>query len=184
MGRRVLIRFCQPAADRQSSSLEVLMNVSRLGALGAAVLLSVVACASAPGPDRQPSPQSQIPGAGAAGVASAGDIVYLIEHHVQPERREQFELFVQDVLWPAFQRSASAAGRPVPRIRLLIPEAATDDGSYPYTFVLDPIVAGEPYNVLDVLREAYGAEEALRHYGLYTATWADDFTARRFVQSR
>ena len=159
------------------------MNVSRLGALGAAVLLSVVACASAPGPDLQPS-QGPIPGPGVAAPASAGDVVYLIEHHVQPERREQFELFVQDVLWPAFQRTASAAGRPVPRIRLLIPEAASDDGSYPYTFVLDPIVAGEPYNVLDVLGEAYGAEEGLRHYGLFTATWADDFTSRRFAQSR
>ena len=160
------------------------MNVSRLGALGAAVLLSVVACASGPGPDPQPSPQSQTPRPGAAAVATAGDVVYLIEHHVQPERRVQFELFVQDVLWPAFQRSASAAGRPAPRIRLLIPEAASDDGSFPYTFVLDPIVAGESYNVLDVLREAYGAEEAQRHYGLFTATWADDFTSRRFVQSR
>lgn len=160
------------------------MNESRLGALGAAVLLSAVACASAPGPELQPTPESQMPVPGAGAFARAGDVVYLIEHHVQPERREQFELFVQDVLWPAFQRNASAAGRPAPRIRLLIPEAASDNGSYPYTFVLDPIVAGESYNVLDVLREAYGAEEALRHYGLFTATWADDFTSHRFVQAR
>jgi hypothetical protein len=158
------------------------MRVTRIGALGA-VLLSAVACASAPGPDLQPTPPNPAPGIGPA-VAGAGDVIYLIEHRVRPERREQFELFVQDVLWPAFQRSATAAGRPAPRIRLLIPESASEDGSYPYTFVLDPIAAGEPYNVLDVLREAYGAEEAMRHYGLYTATWADDFISRRFVQSR
>jgi hypothetical protein len=159
------------------------MNVTRFGALGAAVLVSVVACASAPGPDLQPTTPNRTTGIGPA-VAGAGDVIYLIEHHVRPERRQQFELFVQDVLWPAFQRSATAAGRPAPRIRLLIPETASEDGSYPYTFVLDTIVAGESYNVLDVLREAYGAEEAMRHYGLYTAMWADDFISRRYVQSR
>jgi hypothetical protein len=119
--------------------------------------------------------------------AAAGDTVYLIQHHIRPERREQFETFVQDVLWPAF-RQVSAA-RPerqdmARKVRLLSPVAADRDGTFTYTFVLDPYIRGEEYNILDLLREAYAEEEAVRHYQTFTEMWAREFTARAYVQAR
>lgn len=160
------------------------MNALRGSGLGAALLFAGLGCASASGADPQPAAPTPVPGAGPAAGAAAGETVYLIEHRVRPERRDQFEQFVHDVLMPAFQQNATEAGRPVQRVRLLVPQTISDDGSFTYTFLLDPAVPGDSYNVLDVLRAAHGDEEALRHYGLFTATWADDFTTRQFIQAR
>ena len=158
--------------------------MGRVVGLGAAMVLSLVGCT--------PPSVGSAPGGGPAGQSSparatAGDTVYLIEHFVRPERRAQFEEFVEQVLWPAFQRTASAnpARAPLARqTRLLRPVAPNADGTFTFTFVLDPVVQGESYNVLDVLREAYPtAGEAEQQYARFTETWARDFTARPFVQS-
>jgi hypothetical protein len=152
------------------------------------LILSLAACASTPG--------AGTPGTGApartAGEtpllrAVGGDTVYLVHHHVRPERRLQFEDFVQEVLWPALRQSAAQgpARRGLVRsIRLLQPLAADRDGVYTYTFVLDPYVPGESYNVLDILRDVYPEDEAVRRYSSFTETWARDFTTHGFVQAR
>jgi hypothetical protein len=152
-----------------------------------ALVLAVTACASAPaGAPRSATPE---PGATEPAVLRAvgGDTVYLVHHHVRAERRLQFEDFVQEILWPALSRSA--AERPARRelarsIRLLQPLAADRDGVYTYTFVLDPYVPGESYNILEILREVYPEDEAVRQYSSFTETWARDFTTHGFVQAR
>jgi hypothetical protein len=151
------------------------------------VLVSVAGCASAPAGGAGNAQARDAALRGVALRAAPGDTVYLIQHHIRPERREQFESFVAEVLWPAF-RQVSAA-RPqrqdmARKIRLLSPVAPDRDGNYTYTFVLDPYVLGEEYNILDVLREVYAEEEAVRHYHTFTETWARDFTSRAFVQAR
>lgn len=142
------------------------------------------ACASAGGAGGA-APQA---GPAAAAVrAAAGDTIYLVEHHVRPERRQQFEDFVYEVLWPAFERSAgeNAARRNAARqLRLLGPVRADADGSLTFAFLLDPVVAGERYDVLQVLRETHDEAEAVRLYARFTETWAREFTARPFVQFR
>lgn len=163
------------------------MNVTRFGGLVAAVLVSASACASASGGGADPSQLSNpVPGAAPVSIANVGDTVYLVEQPVRAERRQQFEEFVQQVLWPAFQQSAAArpAGQQaVPRIRLLLPVAASEDGSYRYTFLLDPLVPGESYNILNVLREAFGEQEGSRQYSVFTEMWAGDFVSRSFIVS-
>lgn len=156
------------------------MSTPQLAAFGAALLLSLAACGLTSGPG---SPG----GAGSRARAQPGDTVYLVEHYVRPERRQEFEAFVDGVLWPAFQRSMAtnpARRRVLRQLRLLRPVAPNDDGTYTYTFVLDPVVSGESYSVLDLLREVYPEEEAKQHYGRFTETWARDFTSRPFIQGR
>jgi hypothetical protein len=151
------------------------LRALRLAPLGAALPLAVVACAVAGGAD------------GVRARAQAGDTVYVIEHYVRAERRQQFEEFVETVLWPAFQRSAArkpARGRALRQTRMWRPAAPNEDGTYTYTFVLDPVVSGESYNVLELLRETYPEEEAKQHYARFTDTWARDFTSRPFIQGR
>lgn len=161
------------------------MNMTRIAGPAAAALLFCTACASAPAAG--PTPPGMPRDAAADIRAQAGDTVYLVEHQVRPERRQQFEDFVHEVLWPAIQSTAAtepSRAFALQRIRLLLPVTSEEDGSYTYTFVLDPVVAGESYNVLDLLRARYGEGEALRHYGMFTETWAGEFTTRRFIQSR
>jgi hypothetical protein len=160
------------------------MSTMRCGAF-TLLLLSLGACASG-GRATPPGPTGGQPPRGAAPVSRAqqGDTVYVVEHYVRPERRQQFEDFVNTILWPAFQKTAAqkpARGRVVRQTRMLRPMSANDDGTFTYTFLLDPVVAGESYNVYDVLREVYSEEEARQEYGRFTETWARDFTSRTFV---
>jgi hypothetical protein len=113
------------------------------------------------------------------------DTVYVIEHYVRPERREQFEDFVLNVLWPAFRNDASerAEGRRVlDGLRLLQPTAPDEDGVLTYSFVLDPHVNGESYDIYRVLLGLYPEAEALRQYTRFTETWARDFTTHAYIQ--
>jgi hypothetical protein len=152
------------------------------------LILFLAACASTPGAG---PPGTATPARVAAETpllrAVGGDTVYLVHHHVRPERRVQFEAFVQEILWPALRQSAAGrpAGREIERsIRLLQPLTADRDGVYTYTFVLDPYVPGESYTILDILRAVYPEVEAVRQYSSFTETWARDFTTHAFVQAR
>ena len=158
-------------------------------AIGVAIACSACASGGTTGDTPNPTPRPGLPGAQFGGLGTVGDSIYFVDHHVRADARQQFEEFVRDVLWPAFQRSGAPGGS-VPgdyllqRIRFLKPQVANEDGSYTYTFILDPLVPGVTYNVLEILRGAYGEAEALRHYGTWTGTWSSEFTVRRFVQSR
>jgi hypothetical protein len=141
--------------------------------LGLAVGVSLSACggqqaAPAPGPT---AAASQL-------RAQPGDTVYLVDHYVRPDQREHFEEFVEQVLWPALR------GRVQQQTRMLKSLVPNEEGSFTYTFVLDPVVQGERYDILDFLRATYPEEEAVQHYVRFTDTWAREFTTRLFVQSR
>jgi hypothetical protein len=147
--------------------------------------LALPACASAPSAG---TGTGSIAASGAALhlQAQRGDTVYLVQHHVRPERRQQFEEFVNTVLWPAFRQVAAAQPerqRAIRGIRLLTPVRPDSDGVYTYTFILDPYVAGWAYNIYDVLREVHPAEVAQSEYARFTETWARDFTSRAFIQA-
>ena len=156
-----------------------------------ALLLAAAGCSSrGAGNTSAPVPQQRTgtePVTRATGAVQTGDTVYVIRHYVRPERRSQFEDFVQTVLWQAFRQSAAA--QPAKReafrgVRLLKPLQPEEDGVLTYAFLLDPYVAGESYNVLELLQKAYPDEEARRQYSRFTETWARDFTTHAFVQSR
>jgi hypothetical protein len=162
-------------------------KLSRLAHVG--LLLCTAGCASsgtgAPTPAPQPTSRA-LPTAGTTS-AQSGDTVYLVRHYIRPERRTQFEDFVQTILFPAFRKSATAqpSHRDVMRsVRLLQPVRPEDDGVLTYTFLLDPYVRGQSYNVLELLRGAYPDDEARRQYSRFTETWARDFTTHAYVQSQ
>jgi hypothetical protein len=143
--------------------------------LGLAVVVSLAACG---GQQAAPATGPGGPAAASPLRAQAGDTVYLVDHYVRPDQREQFEGFVEQVLWPALR------GRVQQQTRMLKSTVPNEEGSFTYTFVLDPVVQGERYNILDFLRAAYPEDEAVQHYVRFTDTWAREFTTRLFVQSR
>lgn len=154
-----------------------------------AIALACNACASAPRGQSAPDPRTPSTPSGIqfGGLGQVGDTIYFVDMYVRADAREPFEAFVRDVLWPSFQR-ATAPGMSgddlLRRIRFMQPQGTSEDGTYTYTFVLDPVVAGFSYNVLDVLRGVHGEAEARAQYNTWTATWARDFSVRRYVQSR
>jgi hypothetical protein len=139
--------------------------------VGIAAVASIAACGAQPSPAATPTVTIPL-------RAQAGDTVYLVDHYVRPDQREQFEEFVSQILWPALR------GRVQQQTRMLKSLVPNEEGSYTYTFVLDPVVPGERYNILDFLRATYPEEEAVQHYVRFTDTWAREFTTRLFVQSR
>jgi hypothetical protein len=155
------------------------MRPASMFSIGIISLVSVVGCAG-----QQPAVGTA--GAGGPGAygsgwrAQAGDTVYFVDHHVRPDQRGEFEEFVDQILWPALERQE----RVRVQTRLLKSEVPDENGFFTYTFVLDPVVPGERYNVLDFLRATYPAEEAFQHYVRFTEMWGREFTTRRFVQTR
>lgn len=153
--------------------------MSRLLRAAPAILAVLcAACAAGTGSARQ--------SAGTGGLrAQPRDTVFVIEHYVRPERKQQFEDFVLEVLWPAFRKDASARGggqQVLERLRLLQPTAPDEDGVLRYAFVLDPHVHGEAYDVYRLLLGLYPEAEALQQYTRFTETWARDFTTRPYIQ--
>jgi hypothetical protein len=155
------------------------MNAARWRVYMSTLLFALWGCSSSQG--------FGSPGRSALVRAQPGDTVYVIEHDVLAARVPQFEQFVDSVLRPAWQRTAATDPgrlRILRQTRILRPVAPNDDGNYTYTFLLDPVVAGQAYNVLELLREVYPEEEAKQRYARFTETWARDFRSRAFVQGR
>jgi hypothetical protein len=158
---------------------------SRLIGSGVVLLSLFVACA-APGATGGTQRPVGSPSAAEPSRAATGETVYLVDHYVRPDGRAQFEEFVDSILFPALRRTAtsnSSRERVLLGIRLLRPVSLSSDTTYTYTFMLDPVVVGERYNVLDILREVYAEEDALNQYSRFTITWARDFTSRPLVQA-
>ena len=161
--------------------MTALPRFTRLSALAATLLAVAAACggrtstaSTAPTPVR----------------ASAGDTIYVIEHFVRPDRRAQFERFIRDSYWPAVRQVAQTdarMGSVLRQTRVLYPARANEDGTFTYLFVMDPVVSGETYNILDLLRRVYSPAETERRYRELTESWARQFQAsqsRPYVQSQ
>jgi len=143
-----------------------------------ALLALAPAAAAACAPSTGPSPF--------AARAAAGDTVSLVQYYVRPDGRERFEQFVRESYWPAVQRVAQtdpARVRGFMQTRIVYPVRANPDGTFTYIFLLDPMVSGENYRILELLQSVYPQDEAQQRYGQWAETWARPFTSQVFVQS-
>lgn len=140
-------------------------------------LLCAVAAACGQ-PSTGPSPM--------AGRAMAGDTVSVVQYYVRPDGRARFEQFLRESYWPTVQqlsRTEPARVRGFAQTRIIFPVRANPDGTYTYVFLLDPMVSGESYRILELLQGVYPAPEAEQRYRLWAETWARPFTSQVFVQS-
>lgn len=145
----------------------------RWWALG--LLAVTAACGSA---SKGPSPMG--------GRAVAGDTVSLVQYYVRPDGRDRFERFVRESYWPAVQevaRKNPERVRGFRQARIIFPTRANPDGSFTYVFLLDPMVTGESYRILELLQQVYPAAEAEQRYRQWAETWIRPFTSQVFVQS-
>jgi hypothetical protein len=155
-------------------------RVARL-ALALAAAVVATACGGARNARGTPAPAPASPVVRAA----PGDTVYLIQHYVRADRRQQFERFLTNSYWPAVQQVAASdsnMARVLRQTRVLYPARPNDDGTLTYVFVIDPVVRGESYNILELLRRVYTPQETERRYRELTESWARPFIGWPFVQ--
>lgn len=83
-------------------------------------------------------------------------------YRVKPEKKEAFERFEDEVLWPAAQKRQPEVTKQVRFLTPASPEQA-EDGIYRYAFVIDPYTEGVDYAIENTLSKALGAGKARQH---------------------
>lgn len=121
----------------------------RAGMMAAAAGLAVVAgCAQRP-----------LPAAGAQPARGApGDTVRVIVNHVRNDRREEFERFLHEILYPAMVQAAptdSVTALQMQRARVLRPTSMSADSTWSYVFLVDPVVSSASYSFPRLFAKVY-----------------------------
>lgn len=104
-----------------------------------------------------------------------GDTVRVIVNHVRPDKRDQFEHFVHDVLYPAMRQEAptnQTSALQMRRARLLRPTAPSADSTLPYVFIVDPVVTSAGYSFPRLLTSVFGQAKGNEYWQLFRETLA------------
>ncbi len=92
--------------------------------------------------------------------AAAGDTVWVCISIVKPDKREAFVRHVREVKAPAVRATRPEAHASV---RLLEPSGPSADGTWSFVWLMDPVVAGEDYEIEPIYEAYYGAQKARQH---------------------
>ena len=88
--------------------------------------------------------------------AAKGDTVWVLLNHVKPDNVEHFERFIYEILKPAIKEHKPEW---LTNVRLLHPAVQNEDGTYTYTFIMDPKMYPS-YRFMVVMEPMYGTEKA------------------------
>ncbi|MDQ6479046.1 hypothetical protein [Dyadobacter sp. LHD-138] len=116
--------------------------------------------------------------------AKENETVWVIVQHVKADKREQFENFIHNVFWPASTKLSEDEQRVFKQTRTMHAGKADPDGTYPYIFIMDPVVAGGDYDVESLLTKMFGAEKAAEHYKTFTDTMDRESNNYEVTQSK
>ncbi len=117
-------------------------------------------------------------------MAAEGEKVWVIINHVKEDKRQQFEQFIHEVFWPMAKKLNAQDQRLFRQTRVLHPTTAEEDGTYSYLFIMDPLMEGGDYEILNLLTKMYGAEKGAQYNKMFDETQARDQTQYLVVQSR
>jgi hypothetical protein len=105
--------------------------------------------------------------------AEEGELVWIILNHVKPDKREQFEEFM-DIMNQVFDdlikedKLSADEAMAIKHMRLLHPTEANEDGSYTYVFLADPWIEGVKSGIGYWLRQKYPEEEAKKYGQMFS----------------
>ncbi|WP_303310955.1 hypothetical protein [Hymenobacter sp. BT730] len=117
-------------------------------------------------------------------LAAPGDSVWVIVNSVKPDKRQQFEKFVNEVFWPAAKKLPQEEQRVFRQTRVLYSGRPEKDGTYEYVFIMDPVVQGQDYDIEHLLQKMYTAERAAAYFKMFEDTLVGEQKWYRMVQSR
>jgi hypothetical protein len=92
-----------------------------------------------------------------------GDTVRVIINHVRWDKRDQFDRFVHEVLYPAMVQAAPSdplTARQMRRARVLRPLGIGRDSTYSYVFLVDPVAGSEAYSFPRLFARVYSESQA------------------------
>jgi hypothetical protein len=112
--------------------------------------------------------------------ARPGETMWVLLNHIKADKREQFERFVREVLEPVAKQVEPNTVR---HVRLLLPTAPNEDGSYTYIFLMDPVIDGADYTIIGTLAKIHGQEAAEGYRREFEACFAQPQIAYEVVQS-
>ena len=104
--------------------------------------------------------------------AEKGELVWIILNHVKPDKREQFEKFLEIWLQTIEKlikdgKMDAKSAQAFKQGRILNPTKANEDGSYTYIFLCDPWIEGVNADILFWLLKAYPEEEAGKYLQMF-----------------
>jgi hypothetical protein len=106
--------------------------------------------------------------------AHEGEAMWVMLTHIRPEKRKEFEHFLDAVLMPA---AAHTNPEVFSKTRVLYPSLPNADGTYTYIFLMDPLVETGEYNISHILYDFYKPELA----DAYLKLW-DESLARAQIE--
>ena len=112
--------------------------------------------------------------------AAEGQKMWVLLNHIKADRCAQFERFVHDILMSAGEKVDPAAFR---HTRFLHPAEQNEDGTYTSVFLMDPLIKGADYNILNLLKKAYSEDKAEEYYQLWIDSLASPQTGYEVTQS-
>jgi hypothetical protein len=112
--------------------------------------------------------------------AVEGERMWVLLNHVKADKWEQHEHFVHDVLMPAVKKVEPSALR---HTRFLRPAEQNEDGTYTSVFLMDPLVEGADYDILSLLKKAYGEDKAEEYIQLWGESLASPQVGYDLFQS-
>ncbi|GAB3869918.1 hypothetical protein GCM10028824_17760 [Hymenobacter segetis] len=117
-------------------------------------------------------------------MATTGDTVWVIVNSVKPDKRAQYERFVNELFWPLAAKMSATDQRTFRQTRVLNAYRPETDGTYSYMFIMDPVLHGHSYDILKLLEKGYGKTKAAEYNKLFTESLARPQKQYAVVQSR
>jgi hypothetical protein len=106
-------------------------------------------------------------------MAKAGETVWVVAYPVKAAKRAQYERFVHEIFWAGINKLPAADQKVLKQTRILHPTKADPDGTYPYLFIMDPVIKGADYEIDSLLKKMYGTKKAAEYYKLFTDSVVD-----------
>ena len=101
--------------------------------------------------------------------AVEGERMWVLLNHVKADKWEQHRHFVHDILVPAIEKAEPSVLR---HTRVLYPAERNEDGTYTSVFLMDPVIEDADYDILSLLKKAYGEEQAEEYILLWSESLA------------
>jgi len=100
--------------------------------------------------------------------AAFDDQVLIVVVPVKEEAKAEFDTWIKDVLYNALNKSDSEMKKAqMKTTRWLEPERQNKDGSWTYTWIMDPFIPGTNYDILPFLHDEYGEAAGNKHWAKY-----------------
>ena len=108
--------------------------------------------------------QAATESSGSLNRAAQGDTVWVVLNRIKPDKCQQFEKLIHEVLWSKAGELPPDEQYVVAHTRVLHPVEMDKDSSYVYVFLMDPVITGANYRFPYYLTKLYGEEKAKEYF--------------------